>query len=58
MGIFIIKRKANMEIKAVIDGTLINDSRAVKIIQSLKEEEKYVGLATGGDRPLLNHGTP
>ena len=44
-----------MEIKAVffdIDGTLVNDSRAVlksteKAIQSLKEEGIYVGLATG-----------
>lgn len=44
-----------MEIKAVffdIDGTLVNDSRAVlksteKAIQFLKEEGIYVGLATG-----------
>ena len=51
-----------MEIKAVffdIDGTLVNDSRAVlksteKAIQSLKEEGIYVGLATGRDRPLSN----
>ena len=54
---FIIKRKetVDMEIKADlfdIDGTLVNDSRAVlkinrKTIQSLKEEGIYVGLATG-----------
>ena len=55
-----------MEIKAVffdIDGTLVNDSRAVlksteKAIQSLKEEGIYVGLATGRGpafvKPLWN----
>ena len=49
-----------MEIKAVffdIDGTLVNDSRAVlksteKAIQSLKEEGIYVGLATGAGTGL------
>ena len=51
-----------MEIKAVffdIDGTLVNDSRAVlksteKAIQSLKEEGIYVVLRQVGDRPLSN----
>ena len=51
-----------MEIKAVffdIDGTLVNDSRAVlksteKAIQSLKEEGIYVDLRQGGDLPLSN----
>ena len=50
-----------MEIKAVffdIDGTLVNDSRAVlksteKAIQSLKEEGIYVGLATGRGPALV-----
>ena len=48
------KETVDMEIKAVffdIDGTLVNDSRAVlksteKAIQSLKEEGIYVGLAS------------